>query len=70
MIDLSAIYFGLFLGLFPFTVVKIVQQSRKIIARSRTFRNVYLYMIWVEAVVNFIFAIITYLYLIDVVPGR
>lgn len=70
MIDLPSIYFGLFLGIFPFTVAKVVQQSRKIVARSRTFRNVYLYMIWVEAVVNFVFAIITYLYIIGVIPGR
>ncbi|PNY25383.1 Uncharacterized protein TCAP_04675, partial [Tolypocladium capitatum] len=69
MIDLSSIYFGLFLGIFPFTVIKVIQQSRKIIARTRSFRNDYLYMIWAEAVVNFIFAIITYLYLIDVIPG-
>lgn len=70
MMDLSSIYFGLFLGIFPFTIVKVIQQSRKIVARSRTFRNAYLYMIWVEAVVNFVFAIITYLYLNGVVPGR
>ena len=70
MLDLSSIYFGLFLGIVPFTVLKVIQQSRKIVARSRTFRNAYLYMIWVEALVNFIFAIITYLYTLGVIEGR
>lgn len=67
--DLSSVYFGVFLGVFPLTLMKVIQQTRKIVAQSRTFHNSYLYMIWVEAVVNFIFAIVTYLYLIKVIPG-
>ncbi|KAG6235317.1 hypothetical protein E4U48_003715 [Claviceps purpurea] len=71
MIDLAAIYFGIFIGVFPLTLVKIVRQSRKIIsqAHSRSYQNAYLYMIWIEAIVNFVFAIVTYLYLTEVIPG-
>lgn len=68
--DLASIYFGLFLGLFVFTLVKIIGQTRKILQRSRAFRNAYLYMIWTEATVNFIFAIVTYLFLNGIIPGR
>ncbi|KAG5952181.1 hypothetical protein E4U53_001452 [Claviceps sorghi] len=70
MIDLAAIYFGIFIGVFPLTLVKIVRQTRKIIAQSRSWRNAYLYMIWIEALVNFVFAIVTYLYLTDIIPGN
>ncbi|KAG5984590.1 hypothetical protein E4U55_004141 [Claviceps digitariae] len=69
MIDLAAIYFGIFLGVFPLTLVKIARQTRKIIAQSRTVQNAYLYMIWIEALVNFVFALVTYLYLTNIIPG-
>jgi hypothetical protein len=67
--DLASIYFGVFLAVFPFTVIKVVQQTRKILKRQQAFRNAYLYMIWVEAAVNLAFAIVTYLYLNEVIPG-
>lgn len=69
MFDLAAIYFGVFLGVFPLTMMKIIRQTRKIIAQSRTYHNLYLYMIWIEALVNFIFAVVTYLYLTHIIPG-
>ncbi|KAG6007118.1 hypothetical protein E4U21_006302 [Claviceps maximensis] len=69
MIDLAAIYFGIFIGVFPLTLVKIIRQTRKIVAQSRTYHNAYLYMIWIEALVNFVFAIVTYLYLTNVIAG-
>ncbi|KAJ6442351.1 hypothetical protein O9K51_05909 [Purpureocillium lavendulum] len=68
-IDLCVLYFGLFLGIFPFTLVKVADQTRKIIVRSRGLHNAYLYMIWVEAIVNLIFALITFLYLKGIIPG-
>lgn len=72
MIDLAAIYFGIFLGVFPLTLVKIARQTRKIIAQSqsRSWQNAYLYMIWIEALVNFVFALVTFLYLTDVIHGN
>lgn len=69
MNHLASVYFGIFLGVFPLTLVKIVRQSRKIVSQSRTYQNAYLYMIWIEAIVNFVFAIVTYLYLSDVIHG-
>ncbi|KAG6029565.1 hypothetical protein E4U41_000316 [Claviceps citrina] len=70
MFDLGSIYFGFFLGVFPLTLVKVIRQTRKILAQSRTWRNAYLYMIWIEALVNLVFAIVTYLYLTDVIHGN
>lgn len=67
--DLASIYFGVFLAVLPFTVIKVVQQTQRILRRQQAFRNPYLYMIWVETVVNFIFAIVTYLYLNKIILG-
>jgi hypothetical protein len=68
--DLASIYFGLFLGVFAFTFAKAVEQTRGIWERTRSLANLYLYMIWVEAWVNFVFALITYLYLNGIIQGR
>ncbi|KAH7012786.1 hypothetical protein B0J12DRAFT_747120 [Macrophomina phaseolina] len=67
--DLASIFFGLFLGLFISTFTKVGQQTRTIWKRTRRLSNVYLYMIWMEAVVNLIFALTTYLYLNKVIAG-
>ena len=67
--ELASIYFGVFLAVFPFTVIKVVNQTRKIVRRQHGYRNIYLYMIWIEAIVNFIFAIVTYLYLNEIIAG-
>ncbi|GAO18009.1 uncharacterized protein UV8b_07695 [Ustilaginoidea virens] len=69
MIDLAAVYLGVFIGVFPITMSKIIRQTRKIVLQSRTYQNAYLYMIWIEAIVNLVFTIITYLYLIKIIPG-
>lgn len=67
--ELPALFYGIFLGVFPFTFLKVVTQTEKILRRSRALHNSYLYMIWVEAIVNFIFALITILFLEQVIPG-
>ena len=68
--DLAAIFFGLFIGLFIHTLTKVVHQTRTIWKRTRSLSNVYLHMIWVEAVVNLIFALTTFLYLNGFIQGR
>ncbi|KAH7353183.1 hypothetical protein BKA66DRAFT_516250 [Pyrenochaeta sp. MPI-SDFR-AT-0127] len=65
--ELFSIFFGAFLGLFVPTSGKAMQQTWSIWQRTRSLRNVYLYMIWVEAIVNLIFALVTYLYLCKVI---
>ncbi|KAF5257557.1 hypothetical protein FOXYS1_11911 [Fusarium oxysporum] len=67
--DLASIYFGLFLGVFVFTFAKAVQQTRGIWRRTQSLHHGYLYMIWVEVWVNFVFALVTFLYLNDIIPG-
>ncbi|KAH7123145.1 hypothetical protein EDB81DRAFT_872694 [Dactylonectria macrodidyma] len=67
--DLASIYYGLFLGFFIFAFAKSVQQTRGIWKRTRSLRHAYLYMIWAEAWTNFVFALVTYLYLNGVIPG-
>lgn len=68
--DLASLYFGFFLAVFVFTQAKVVQQTRIIWQHRRTLLNGYLIMIWVEAWVNFVFALITYLFLNRVIHGR
>ncbi|KAF5636119.1 hypothetical protein F52700_5433 [Fusarium sp. NRRL 52700] len=70
MIDLASVYYGLFLGVFIFTFAKAVSQTRAIYKRTHSLHNAYLYMIWSEAVVNFVFALITFLYLNGIIPGN
>ncbi|KAF2184505.1 hypothetical protein K469DRAFT_633258 [Zopfia rhizophila CBS 207.26] len=65
--ELFSIFFGAFLGLFVPTSAKAMQQTLSIWRRTRSLRNAYLYMIWVEATVNLIFAVATYLYLCKVI---
>lgn len=68
--DLASFYFGAFLAVFCFTQAKIIQQTRTIWRRTRSIANGYLWMIWVEAWVNFIWAVKTFLFLNGVIPGR
>ncbi|KAF4342149.1 hypothetical protein FBEOM_3882 [Fusarium beomiforme] len=70
MFDLASVYYGLFLGVFVFTFAKAVSQTTSIYKRTHSFHNAYLYMIWTEAVVNFAFALITFLYLNGIIPGN
>lgn len=67
--DLASIYFGFFLAVFIFTQAKVVQQTRTIWRHRRSLLNSYLAMIWVEAWVNFVFALITYLFLNGIIYG-
>ncbi|UZP36563.1 hypothetical protein NXS19_004379 [Fusarium pseudograminearum] len=69
MIDLASLYYGLFLAVFVFTFAKAISQTRAIWNRTHSFHNAYLYMIWIEAVVNFVFALLTFLYLNEIIPG-
>jgi hypothetical protein len=68
--DLASIYFGLFLGVFVFTFAKSLEQTCSIFRRTKSLANPYLYMIWVEAWVNFVFALVTFLFLNGIIPGR
>ncbi|KAF4460977.1 hypothetical protein FALBO_12231 [Fusarium albosuccineum] len=67
-VDLAAIYFGIFIGVFVFTFAKALQQTRSIYRRTQSLHNAYLYLIWVEAWTNFAFAILTFLFLNGVIP--
>ncbi|KAK3360508.1 hypothetical protein B0T25DRAFT_565392 [Lasiosphaeria hispida] len=58
--DLASFYFGAFLGVFVFTFAKVLGQTRLIWKRTRTLANFYLCMLWIEAWVNMIFALITF----------
>ena len=68
--DLASFYFGAFLGVFVFTFAKVLGQTQIIWRRTRTVANWYLCMIWVETWVNMIFALIIFLFLNEVIPGR
>lgn len=68
--DLASIGFGFFMGIVPFTVFKIINQTERIAKSSNIFRSAYVYMIWLDVSINFVFAIMTYLYMIDVIKGR
>jgi hypothetical protein len=70
MIDLASIYYGLFLGVFVFAFSKAISQTRAIWKRTHSLHNAYLYMIWIEIWVNFVFALITFLYLNGIIPGK
>lgn len=70
MIDLASIYYGLFLGVFVFASSKAISQTRAIWKRTHSLRNAYVYMIWIEIWVNFVFALITFLYLNAIIPGK
>ncbi|KAK5659634.1 hypothetical protein OQA88_838 [Cercophora sp. LCS_1] len=67
--ELASFYFGLFLAVFVFTFTKVVKQTGLIWRRTRSLANAYLWMIWIETWVNFIFALVTFLFLNDVIPG-
>ena len=68
--ELFSIFFGAFLGLFVPTSAKALQQTWAIWRRTRGLTNAYLYMVWLELIVNLIFAITTYLYLCKVIQPR
>lgn len=71
MIDLPSLFFGAFIGAFCYTLAEICKQTSRIISRSGiwAWKNAYLYVIWIELIVNLVFAIITILYLNNVIRG-
>jgi hypothetical protein len=69
-LDLTTFFFALFLGLFVAALEKVIQQTHSIWKRSRRLMNPYLYMIWIEAVVNLTFSIVTFLYLSEVIANK
>lgn len=71
MIDLPSLFFGALVGVFPYALTEICKQTRRIIdkSRGRSWQNAYLWMIWIEAIVNVAFSIITILYLNGVIEG-
>lgn len=70
MIDLASIYYGLFIGVFVFTFAKALSQTRAIWKHVHSLHNAYLYMVWIEIWVNFVFALVTFLFLNGIIQGR
>ncbi|KAH6610506.1 hypothetical protein Trco_000526 [Trichoderma cornu-damae] len=68
VIQLASLYFGTFIGVFVFAFAKIIHQTHTIWTRTRSLLNAYLFFIWIEALVNLIWAVITYLYLCGIIP--
>ncbi|KAK4448924.1 hypothetical protein QBC34DRAFT_464104 [Podospora aff. communis PSN243] len=67
----ATLFFGMFLGIFIFTFAKVIGQTMAIWRRTKSLVNAYLAMIWIEALVNIIFALVTFLYMPinKVIPG-
>ena len=68
-IDLAAVFFGIFIGIFIFTFSKATQQSQTVWKNTRNLKNPYLLLIWGEALANLVFAICTVLYMSGVMKG-
>jgi len=69
-LELATIFFGIFIGLFFFTIVKVVKQTLSIWKRTKDVWNFYVWMIWCETITNFIFALTTYLFIRGIIPPR
>ncbi|CAI6099702.1 hypothetical protein V2G26_007420 [Clonostachys chloroleuca] len=69
MIDLALIYYSLFIGVFIFTFAKALSQTRAIWKYIHSLHNAYLYMVWIEIWVNFVFTLITFLFLNSIIQG-
>ncbi|KAL4924117.1 uncharacterized protein BDV17DRAFT_275448 [Aspergillus undulatus] len=65
--DVSVFFFGLFLGIFIFTMECVVRQTVQIWKRTHTFIQAYLWMIWLESLVNLLFASTTRMHLDGVI---
>ncbi|KAK3357775.1 hypothetical protein B0T25DRAFT_517156 [Lasiosphaeria hispida] len=67
----ATLFFGMFLGVFVFALAKVIGQTMAIWRRTKSVANAYLAMIWVEAWVNLIFALVTFLYMPinKIIPG-
>ncbi|KAL4947988.1 hypothetical protein BDW69DRAFT_189682 [Aspergillus filifer] len=60
--DVSVFFFGLFLGFFIFTMECVIRQMIHIWKRTQSFTHAYLWMIWLESLVNLLFASTTRMY--------
>ena len=69
-LEVASIFFGFFFGVFIYTATKVARQTWSIWKRSQRLTNVYVWMIWTELIVNFVFAITTYLFLHGVIQPR
>jgi hypothetical protein len=69
-LQVASIIFGFFLGIFFFTLIKVLRQTWSIWKRTQTVLNWYLFLIWTEVIVNFVFATTTYMYLTGIFPPR
>jgi xanthine/uracil/vitamin C permease (AzgA family) len=68
--QVASITFGIFIGLIVFTIVKALRQTWGIWSRTKNAWNRYLWMMWVEVLVNLVFAITTYMYIDGIIKGR
>jgi hypothetical protein len=66
----ASITFGIFIGLVIFTIVKALRQTWGIWGRTKNAWNKYLWMMWIEVVVNLVFAITTYMYIDGMIQAR
>ncbi|KAL4966949.1 uncharacterized protein BDV14DRAFT_198414 [Aspergillus stella-maris] len=68
--DVSVFFFGLFLGFFIFTMECVIRQTIHIWKRTHSLTHAYLWMIWLESLVNLLFASTTRMQLDGVIkPG-
>lgn len=68
--DVSVFFFGLFIGLFIFTMESVIRQTLQIYKRTHRVLHEYLWLIWLESLVNVIFSVTTRLQLDGVITGR
>ncbi|KAK2606335.1 hypothetical protein QQS21_003266 [Conoideocrella luteorostrata] len=69
MVEIATLYLGIFVGIVPFALAKVIHQTHKIVSRTRSFHNSYLYMIWAMVIVSPVFATLDFLYLNGVIAG-
>ena len=67
--DIVSVCFGFSVGFFVLTMSKAAQQTFAIYQRTRRLLNLYAWMIWTEGIVNFIMAVVSWLYLRGNVKG-
>lgn len=68
MFDLGAYFFGMFVGVFIFAIIKCIAQTLHIRKHKKSLLSLYLCLLWGEAVCNLVFALTTILFLNDVIP--
>jgi len=65
-----AIFFGVFIGLFFYTLSEVAKQTWQIWRRTHSIVNWYLWMIWTECLVNLVFALTMYLFIRGTIEQR